>query len=188
MTRTRSAPRQRRLVLRDSHHAIGYPMTRQTAVVARAARDEAGAYERFLRRRRRHAVAAASTGLAVGLVLALAVGTALVAGGGAGTVAGPASPATTTLRTPVTGPPSSARPQTPETTVPAPPPVPVSPTGVVRRERQGFELTLPGGWKVDQVSTRCRWARRRPRPGVLGSGAPRGGLLSAYRSRGSQPA
>jgi hypothetical protein len=121
---------------------------------ARAEPDEAGAYERFLRRRRRHAVAAASTGLAVGLVLALAVGTALVAGSGTGTIAGPANPATTTLRTPMTEPPSTARPQTPETTVPAPPPVPVSPTGVVRRERQGFELTLPARWGVDQSTTR----------------------------------
>jgi hypothetical protein len=41
-----------------------------------------------------------------------------------------------------------------ETTRPAPPPVPVSPTGVVRRERQGYELTLPDGWKVDQSTTK----------------------------------
>jgi hypothetical protein len=67
---------------------------------ARAEPDETGAYDRFLHRRRRHAVAAAaSTGL------------------------------------------------------PAPPPVPVSAGGVVRRERQGFELTLPEGWNIDQVGT-----------------------------------
>jgi hypothetical protein len=129
---------------------------------ARAEPDEAGAYERFLRRRRRHAVAAASTGLAVALVLVLAVGTALVAGGGTGTIVGPANPATTTLRTPVTEPPPAPRPQTPETTVPAPPPVPVSPAGVVRRERQGFELTLPAGWGVDQSTTRSYYQFGQP--------------------------
>jgi hypothetical protein len=122
---------------------------------------ETGAYERFLRRRRRHAVAAASTGLAVALVLALAVGTGLLAGGGGGTgqVAGPVNPA------PTTGPPtaSTALPQGPtETTRPAPPPVPVSPTGVVRRERQGFELTLPRGWGVDQSSTRSYYQLGQP--------------------------
>ena len=31
--------------------------------------------------------------------------------------------------------------------------MPVSAAGVVRRERQGFELTLPEGWKVDQSTT-----------------------------------
>jgi hypothetical protein len=122
---------------------------------ARAEPDETGAYDRFLRRRRRSALAAAaSTGLAVALVLALAVGAAyLVTGRGTDQVTGPVDPA------PTTGPPPapSTRPQPAgptETTLPAPPPVPVSPTGVVRRERQGFELTLPEGWKVDQVSTR----------------------------------
>jgi hypothetical protein len=115
--------------------------------------DEAGAYERFLRRRRRHAmVAAASTGLAVAVVLALAVGAGYLFGGGTtGQVTRPVTPA------PTTGPPaaSTTLPQPPtETTRPAPPPVPVSPTGVVRRERQGFELTLPEGWKVDQEGTK----------------------------------
>jgi hypothetical protein len=119
----------------------------------RAEPDEAGAYDRFLRRRRRRALAAAaSTGLAVALVLALAVGTAvLVTGRGADRVAGPVRPAPSTAATPTA--PTVPPPPT-ETTQPAPPPVPVSPTGVVRRERQGFELTLPEGWKVDQVSTR----------------------------------
>jgi hypothetical protein len=117
---------------------------------------ETGAYERFLRRRRRHAVAAASTGLAVALVLALAVGTGLLfGGGGTGQMAGPASPAVTTFRTPVTTA-SSLQPggPGPQTTLPAPPPVPVSAAGVVRRERQGFELALPRGWGVDQSTTR----------------------------------
>jgi hypothetical protein len=121
---------------------------------ARAEPDEAGAYERFLRRRRRRAVAAAaSTGLALALVLALAVGVALVArGGGPDRVAGPVRPAPTTAAVPATPPPQPPGPV--ETTLPAPPPVPVSPDGVVRRERQGFELTLPEGWKVDQSTTR----------------------------------
>jgi hypothetical protein len=128
---------------------------------ARAEPDETGAYDRFLRRRRRHAlVAAASTGLAVAVVLALAVGAGYLVGGGAsGQVAGPVTPA------PTTGPPaaSTTLPQPPtETTRPAPPPVPVSPTGVVRRERQGFELTLPEGWKVDQVSTRTYYQFGQP--------------------------
>jgi hypothetical protein len=109
---------------------------------------ETGAYERFLRRRRRHAVAAASTGLAVAMVVGLAVGAALLTGGGSGKVAGPVLPAT---QAPT---PASLRPPAPETTVPAAPPVPVSAAGVVRRERQGFELTLPKGWAVDQSTTR----------------------------------
>jgi hypothetical protein len=118
----------------------------------RAEPDETGAYDRFLHRRRRRAVAAAaSTGLAVVLVLALAVGAGLLVrrgGGGSGTVAGPA----TTQPTP--GPTTSLLPPpAPQTTLPAPPPVPVSAGGVVRRERQGFELTLPEGWNVDQVAT-----------------------------------
>jgi hypothetical protein len=116
---------------------------------AAAEPDETGAYDRFLRRRRRHAMlAAASTGLAVALVLAVAVGAGyLITGGGAAQVTGPVSPAPTTGAFPA----STTLPQPPtQTTVPAPPPVPVSPTGVVRRERQGFELTLPEGWKVDQ--------------------------------------
>jgi hypothetical protein len=119
---------------------------------ARAEPDETGAYDRFLRRRRRGAlVAAASTGLAVALVLALAVGGAYLVGGRGGKVAGPVRPAPTTGASPA----STTLPKPPtETTLPAPPPVPVSPTGVVRRERQGFELTLPKGWKVDQSTTR----------------------------------
>jgi hypothetical protein len=119
---------------------------------AKAEPDEAGAYDRFLRRRRRHAMAvAASTGLAVALVLALAVGGALVVGGGRGDDAtGPVQPAATTAATPT----SEPRQGPVETTRPAPPPVAVSAGGVVRRERQGFELTLPKGWKVDQSTTR----------------------------------
>ena len=121
---------------------------------AKAEPGEVGAYERFLGRRRRGALAvAASTGLAVALVLAVAVGGALVVRGEGGDqrqVAGPVVPSPTSAATPVpTRPPGPV-----ETTVPAPPPVPVSPTGVVRRERQGFELTLPKGWKVDQSTTR----------------------------------
>jgi hypothetical protein len=128
---------------------------------ATAEPPEAGAYERFRRRRRRGALAvAAPTGLAVALVLALAVGTAsLVGGRGGDQVAGPVRPA------PTTGPPPPStrllRPPS-QTTRPAPPPVPVSPTGVVRRERQGFELTLPDGWGVDQVGTRTYYQFGQP--------------------------
>jgi hypothetical protein len=113
--------------------------------------DETGAYDRFLQRRRRGALlAAVSTGLAVALVLALAVGGGLLVRGGDG-VAGPAG-SVTTQATP--GPTTSLLPPpAPQTTLPAPPPVVVSPDGVVRRERQGFELTLPEGWNVDQVGT-----------------------------------
>jgi hypothetical protein len=125
--------------------------------------DETGAYDRFLRRRRRGAVlAAASTGLAVALVLGLAVGAGyLVSGRRADQVARPVNPA------PTTGPPpASSRPKLPagptETTLPAPPPVPVSPTGVVRRERQGYELTPPRGWKVDQEGTRTYYQFGQP--------------------------
>jgi hypothetical protein len=123
--------------------------------------DETGAYDRFLRRRRRGAlVAAASTGLAVALVLALAVGAAfLVTGRGGDQAAGPVNPAPTTGPSPA----STTLPQPPtQTTLPAPPPVPVSPTGVVRRERQGFELTLPEGWKVDQEGTRTYYQYGQP--------------------------
>jgi hypothetical protein len=126
---------------------------------AKAEPGEAGAYERFLGRRRRGALAvAASTGLAVALVLALAVGGALVVRGEGGDqrqVAGPGVPSPTSTVTPATPPAAGATGGGPvETTLPAPPPVPVSPTGVVRRERQGFELTVPKGWKVDQSTTR----------------------------------
>jgi hypothetical protein len=123
---------------------------------AKAEPGEAGAYERFLGRRRRGALAvAASTGLAVAMVLALAVGGALVVrgdGGDKGQVAGPAALATTSTVTPTTAQAPGGGPV--ETTLPAPPPVPVSAAGVVRRERQGFELTLPKGWAVDQSTTR----------------------------------
>ena len=120
---------------------------------AAAEPEETGAYDRFLRRRRRGAMfVAASTGLAVALVLALAVGVAYLVGGrGDGQVAGPVRPAPTTGPSPA--PTTLSQPPT-ETTRPAPPPVSVSPTGVVRRERQGFELTLPDGWAVDQAGTR----------------------------------
>jgi hypothetical protein len=118
---------------------------------ARAEPDEAGAYDRFLRRRRRRALtAAASTALAVALVLAVAIGGALVVRGGSGDQRpGPVAPAPTTAATPTSEPPRGPV----ETTLPAPPPVPVSAAGVVRRERQGFELTLPEGWGVDQSTT-----------------------------------
>jgi hypothetical protein len=119
---------------------------------ARAEPGEDGAYERFLRRRRRGALAVAgSTGLAVALVLAVAIGGGLVVGGGRGLggAPSPAGPATTAPATPAT----AQAPGPVETTLPAPPPVPVSAAGVVRRERQGFELTLPKGWKVDQSTT-----------------------------------
>ena len=113
--------------------------------------DEAGAYQRFLRHRRRRALtAAASTGLAVALVLAVAVGGALlVRGGSSDEGPGPVAPAPTTAATPTSEPPTGPV----ETTLPAPPPVTVSAGGVVRRGRQGFELTLPDGWKVDQSTT-----------------------------------
>ena len=120
---------------------------------AKAEPGEDGAYERFLRRRRRGALAvAASTGLAVALVLAVAIGGGLMVGGGRGVggVASPVAPATTPAAKPTT----TLAPGTVETTLPAPPPVPVSAAGVVRRERQGFELTLPKGWKVVQSTTR----------------------------------
>jgi hypothetical protein len=122
---------------------------------AKAEPSEAGAYERFLHRRGRGALAVAvSTGLAVALVLALAIGVAVaLRGGGTDEAAGPVNPAPTTAPAPA----STTLPQPtgpPETTRPAPPPVPVSADGVVRRERQGFELTLPKGWKVDQSTTR----------------------------------
>jgi hypothetical protein len=118
---------------------------------ARAEPEEAGAYERFLRHRRRSALAAAaSAGLAVALVLAVAIGGALaVRGGDGGEAIAPVTPAPTTAATPTTELPRGPV----ETTRPAPPPVPVSAAGVVRRERQGFELTLPEGWKVDQSTT-----------------------------------
>jgi hypothetical protein len=40
--------------------------------------------------------------------------------------------------------------------------VPISADGVVRRERQGFELTLPDGWRVDQSTTRDYYQRGQP--------------------------
>jgi hypothetical protein len=126
---------------------------RALADEARSEPDETGAYGRFLRRRRRGAIlGAAASGLAVVLVLALAVGGGLlVRGGGRDRVADPAGSATTQA-TP--GPTTSLLPPpASQTTLPAPPPVAVSPDGVVRRERQGFELNLPEGWNVDQVGT-----------------------------------
>jgi hypothetical protein len=126
---------------------------------AQAEPSESGAYERFRHRRRRHAVAAASSGLAVALVVALAVGAALLTGGSV-KVAGPAVPATTpATQVPTT---ASLPSPPPETTLPAPPPVPVSAAGAVRRERQGFELTLPKGWGVDQATTRSYYQFGQP--------------------------
>ena len=119
---------------------------------AKAEPSEAGAYERFLHRRRRGALAAAvSTGLAVALVLALAVGAAVaLRGGGTDKVTGPVNPAPTAPAATTTPPPPGPA----MTTLPAPAPVPVAAGGVVRRERQGFELALPKGWAVDQSTTR----------------------------------
>jgi hypothetical protein len=119
---------------------------------ARGEPDEAGAYERFLRRRVRGALAVAvSTGLGVALVLALAIGGALaLRAGGGDDGRRPVAPATTAPAAPTTSQPAGPV----GTTLAAPPPVSVSAAGVVRRERQGFELTLPRGWKVDQSTTR----------------------------------
>jgi hypothetical protein len=90
------------------------------ATQASAAPDQAGAYDRFLRHRRRRAWrVAGSAGLAVALVLALAVGGAWLVGG--------------RHRSSVTG--------------------PVDSTGMVRYPRQGFALTPPAGWQVDQEAT-----------------------------------
>jgi hypothetical protein len=113
---------------------------------ARAEPSEAGAYDRFMRSRRRYAwLAATSAGLAVALVLALVVGGVWALRGlGGGDAVRPATPAPTTSASP--------RRQT-ETTLPAPTTVPVSGAGVVRFRHQGFELTLPKGWKVDQRTT-----------------------------------
>jgi hypothetical protein len=80
---------------------------------------------------------------------------------GTGQVLVPARPAPTTSvpsASTVLQPPAAPS----ETTRPAPPPVPVSPTGVVRRERQGYELTLPDGWKVDQSTTRSSYQFGQP--------------------------
>ncbi len=90
------------------------------ATEAFAEPDEAGAYDRFLRHRRRWAwQAAGSAGLAVTLVLTLIVGGAwLVGGRHPGTVTGP-----------------------------------VATTGMIRYPQQGFELTPPAGWQVDQERT-----------------------------------
>jgi hypothetical protein len=116
---------------------------------ARAEPSEAGAYDRFERRRQRYAWwAAASAGLAVVLVLALVVGGVWALRGlGGGDAVRPVAPAPTTAAAPLER-------QQVETTLPAPTTVPVSGAGVVRFPRQGFELTLPKGWKVDQQTTR----------------------------------
>jgi hypothetical protein len=86
---------------------------------ASAEPEEAGAYDRFLRHRRRRTwQAAGAAGLAVALVLALAVGGAwLVGGRQQSSVTGPAT------------------------------------TGMVRYPAQGFVLTPPAGWQVDQEAT-----------------------------------
>ena len=94
----------------------------RAAMIKQAAAEpgEAGAYDRFLRHRRRRAwQAAGSAGLAVALVLALAVGGAWLVGG--------------RHRDTVTG--------------------PVPTTGMVRYPAQGFALTPPAGWQVDQEAT-----------------------------------
>jgi hypothetical protein len=89
------------------------------ATQASAEPEETGAYDRFLRHRRRRAWrAAGSAGLAVALVLALAGGGAwLVGGRHRGSVTGPAT------------------------------------TGMIRYPAQGFALTPPAGWQVDQELT-----------------------------------
>jgi hypothetical protein len=89
---------------------------------ASAEPEEAGAYDRFLRHRRRRAWrAAGSAGLAVTLVLALALGGVwLVGGRQQGSVTGPAT------------------------------------TGMIRYPAQGFALTPPAGWQVDQKLTRMQ--------------------------------
>lgn len=123
---------------------------------ARAEPSEAEAYDRFVRHRRRYAWrAAASAGLAVALVLTLVVGGvwALRGLGGGGAVR-PVTPVPTTA----VGPPAPPV----ETTLPAPTTVPVSGAGVVRFRRQGFELTLPKGWKVDQRTTRSYYQFGQP--------------------------
>jgi hypothetical protein len=130
---------------------------------AKAEPSEAGAYERFLHRRRRDALAVAvSTGLAVALVLALAVGAAVALRGGNGRDGDegrrPVASATTALAATTTQP----APGPAMTTLPAPPPVSVTADGVVRRERQGFELTLPRGWAVDQSTTRSYYQFGQP--------------------------
>jgi len=89
----------------------------------------------------------------------VAIGGALVVRGGSGDQRpGPVAPAPTTAATPTTEPPQGPV----ETTRPAPPPVTVSAAGVVRRERQGFELSLPEGWKVDQSTTRSYYQFGQP--------------------------
>jgi hypothetical protein len=113
---------------------------------ASAEPEEAGAYDRFLRHRRRRAWRAAGSAgltLALVLVLALAVGGAwLVGGRHQQSVTGPAT------------------------------------TGIVRYPAQGFALTLPAGWEVDQELTRGyhrvqqEWlvlapVRRDPQAGML---------------------
>jgi hypothetical protein len=91
------------------------------ATQASAEPEEAGAYDRFLRHRRRRAWrAAGSAGLAVALVLALAVGGAWLLGGRHRSVIGPAT------------------------------------TGMVRYPAQGFALTPPAGWQVDQKLTQMQ--------------------------------
>jgi hypothetical protein len=87
---------------------------------ASAEPEEAGAYDRFLRHRRRRAWrAAGSAGLAVALVLTLAVGGAWLLGGRHGSVTSPADS-----------------------------------TRMVRYPAQGFALTPPAEWQVDQRLTR----------------------------------
>ena len=102
------------------------------ATQASAEPEEAGAYDRFLRHRRRRAWrAAGSAGLAVALVLALAGGGAwLVGGRHRGSVTGPAT------------------------------------TGMIRYPAQGFALTPPAGWQVDQELTQ-RYHRMQQRWLVL---------------------
>jgi hypothetical protein len=123
---------------------------------AAAEPEEVGAYDRFLRHRRRRAWrAAGSAGLAVAVVLALAVGGAwLVGGRHQGSVTGP-----------------------------------VDSTGMIRYPAQGFALTPPAGWQVDQELTR-RYHQMQQQWLVLTPirRDPQAGMQITVHSAGADPA